>query len=142
MYKNISSLLAVASLAMMSDAKSIKVTPEDLQNMNANHEKFEMTKDETLTIMMDTLYDAPHWKLQQIFGAPYFVSEERYMCTMTSCTVAWDVNYSSLNTHKATINTVLHFLDLEKNEVPVGLLINTPERRLQAIGGLSDCSRL
>ena len=144
MYKNISSLLAVASLAMMSDAKSIKVTPEDLQNMNANHEKFEMTKDETLTIMMDTLYDAPHWKLQQIFGDPYSVSEERMMCTKNPCTVMWDVNYSPIDylDNKATINTVLHFLDIEKNEVPVGLLINTPERRLEAIGGLSDCSRL
>ena len=132
MYKNISNLLAVASLAMMSDAKSIKVTPEDLQNMNANDEKFEMSKAETLTIMMDVPMDGPHWELQQIFGAPYSVSEERYMCTMTDCTVAWDVNYSSINNfdNKATINSVLHFLDLEKSEVPVGLRISTPERRL------------
>ena len=43
MYKNISSLLAVASLAMMSDAISITVTPEDLQYMNANDVKFEMS---------------------------------------------------------------------------------------------------
>ena len=132
MYKNISNLLAVASLAMMSDAKSVRVTPEDLQNMNANDEKFEMSKAETLTIMMDVPMDGPHWELQQIFGAPYSVSEERYMCTMTDCTVAWDVNYSSINNfdNKATTNSVLHFLDLEKSEVPVGLRISTPERRL------------
>ena len=132
MYKNISSLLAVASLAMMSDARSVRVTPEDLQNMNANDEKFEMTKDETLTIMMDVPMDAPHRKLQQISGAPYSVSEEHYCPIMTTCTVMWDVNYSPIDylDNMATINTVLHFLDLEKSEVPVGLRISTPERRL------------
>ena len=145
MYTNISkSLLAVASLAMMSDARTVKVTPEDLQNMNSNEEKFEMSKAETLTIMMDIPMDGPHWELPQILGAPYSVSEEHYMCTMSSCTVAWDVIYSSTNNfdNKTTINSVLRFLDLEKSEVPVGLQITTPQRRLAAVGGLSDCSRM
>ena len=140
MYTNISkSLLAVASLAMMSDAKSVKVTPDDLLNMNANEEKFEMSKAETLTIMMDVPMNAPHWELQQILGAPYSVSDENYMCTMSSCTVAWDITYSPSNNfdNKTTINSVLHFLDLEESEVPVGLRITTP-----AVGGLSDCSQM
>ena len=145
MYTNISkSLLAVASLAMMSDARSVKVTPDDLQNMNANDEKFEMSKAETLTIMMDYPMNAPHWELKQILGAPYSVSDEHYMCTMSSCTVAWDIKYSPSNNfdNKTTINSVLHFLDLEQSEVPVGLKITTPQRRLGAVGGLSDCSRM
>ena len=140
MYTNIpKSLLAVASLAMMSDARSVKVTPEDLLDMNANEEKFEMSKAETLTIMMDVPIGAAHWELQQILGAPYSVSDKHYMCTMVGCTVAWDVTYSSTNNfdNKTTINSVLHFLDLEESEVPVGLRITTP-----AVGGLSDCSQM
>ena len=65
MYKNISkTLLSVASLAMMSDARSVKVGETDLHWMNVMGETFMMTKEEILTIMMDYPQSAEHhWEL-------------------------------------------------------------------------------
>ena len=65
MYKNISkSLLSVASLAMMSDARSVKVNEADLHRMNVTGETFMMTKEENLTIMMDYSPGCEHhWEL-------------------------------------------------------------------------------
>ena len=65
MYKNISkTLLSVASLAMMSDARSVKVGETDLHWMNVMGEPFMMTKEEILTIMMDYPQSAEHhWEL-------------------------------------------------------------------------------
>ena len=98
MYKNISkSLLAAASLAMMTAAKTVKVTGDDLHLMNETGERFEMSKDETLTIMMDYPSGAKHWNLPSnayLMGAVYHSSEPYYMCNMDTCTIAWDIVYS------------------------------------------------
>ena len=83
-----------------------------------------------------------------MLGAPYSVSEEYFMCTTSICTVAWDVKYDSTNdySHTASINTTLSFLDTAYNNVPVGLLIEDPARKLSGeddlLGGLSDCTRM
>ena len=113
MNKNIfNRLLAVASLAMMAAAKEQKIVDVNelmLRGMNANDKTFEMSRDETLTLLMD--YSAG-WELESLIGAPYTV-EERYQCTaeMSECSVAWDINYDSLISNPAVVDTKLHFLD-------------------------------
>ena len=83
-----------------------------------------------------------------MLGAPYFVSEAYNSCSSSICTVAWDVKYDSANdySHTASINTTLNFLDTYYENVPVGLLIEDPARKLSGedalLGGLSDCSRM
>ena len=61
MNKNIfNRLLAVASLAMLAAAKHQKIVDVDeqmLRDMNANDQKFTMSKDETLTLLMDESSD-------------------------------------------------------------------------------------
>ena len=103
-----------------------------------------MTKDETLTIMMDYPTGSEHWDLEALLGAAYSVSEAHYMCTMNTCTVAWDITYSSTNNfgNKATINSTLYFDDLVDNSVDVGLRITEAHRMLGAVGGLSECTRI
>ena len=64
MYKNISkSLLAVASLAMMSAAKTYKVTGDYLYHMNETGEQFDMYKDDIMHMMMDYPVGGQHWDL-------------------------------------------------------------------------------
>ena len=79
MYKNISkSLLAVASLAMMIAAKTVKVDGDYLYFMNESSLRFVMSKDETLTIMMEYPNGDQHWNLSSnaaMKGAIYHVSE-------------------------------------------------------------------
>ena len=74
MNKNIfTRLLAVASLAMYAaakDQKVIEVNEKMLSDMNWNDEEFVMSRDETLTLLMDA---DSNWGLQTVSHAPYTV---------------------------------------------------------------------
>ena len=74
MNKNIfTRLLAVASLAMYAaakDQKVIEVNEKMLSDMNWNDEEFVMSRDETLTLLMDAY---SNWGLQTVSHAPYTV---------------------------------------------------------------------
>ena len=76
MNKNIfTRLLAVASLAMYAAAKHqkvIEVNEQMLSDMNWNDEEFVMSRDETLTLLMDSESD---WELKPTRGVPYTVCE-------------------------------------------------------------------
>ena len=67
MYQNIfNSLIAVASLAMMAAADSVTVkdvTPYLLNRMSNLDLKFEMKKNETLSLQMNTGMNGDHWRL-------------------------------------------------------------------------------
>ena len=134
MYNNISqSLLAVASLAMMGTARTIKVTEHELRQMNETGEKFVMSSLETLTILMDYDVNGRHWNINALLGAPFTVSNDYAMCTMTSCTYTWDINYTSTNDYhqnSSFINSEIHFVDTHNAEVPVGLKIEKSARML------------
>ena len=76
MNKNIfTRLLAVASLAMYAaakDQKVIEVNEKMLSDMNWNDEEFVMSRDETLTLLMDA---DSNWELKPSRYVPYTVSE-------------------------------------------------------------------
>ena len=149
MYNNISKFpFAIASLAMMSAAKIEWVTGAKLSEMNQDEQKFQMDKDETLTIYMQYPINGEHWQLQALLGATYSVTQNNFMCTMSNCTISWDINYSDVNNfqNQDNINTTLHFLDTNNSEVSVGLRISEPARQLSSenvlpmLGGFDFCS--
>ena len=143
MYNNISkSLLAVASLAMMGAASTVTVTEADLRKMNESDNKFVMSSTETLTIHMDYALGTQPWTINPMMGAPFTVSNDYSMCTMSSCTYTWDINYDSTNDHhnSSAINTYIHFVDTDNAAVPVGLKIKKPARMLHNVGELTACT--
>ena len=146
MYNNISkTLLAAASLAMMGTAKIVNVTEDSLRQMNETDEKFVMSSLETLTIHMDYALGTKPWTINAMLGAPYTVSNDYSMCTMESCTYTWDINYTKTNDyHKNSsfLNSVIHFVDTDHAEVPVGLRIDKPARMLDNVGELTKCTHI
>ena len=82
------------------------------------------------------------WKLEAYVGAPYFV-QKRDMCTNENCAIAWDINYSNLDSHPETINTKLHFLDPSEDAVSVGLrIIDGPANSGVPEGGYPEVNGL
>ena len=79
MYQNIfNSLIAFASLAIMAAADSVTVkdvTPYLLNRMSDLGLKFEMTKNETLSLQMNNGINVEPWRLASPVGAAYTVSQ-------------------------------------------------------------------
>ena len=119
-------ILAVASLAMLAAARIVDVDEDMLRDMSDNDEKFVMSMDETLTLLMD---EEAFWRLSAPMDAPYSVFEKKHYIDRTmprsDIKIAWEISYSGLYSHPG-VNTVLNFLGLAKYRkvVPIGLRID------------------
>ena len=64
-----------------------------------------------------------HWDQIIKLGAPYGQSSH-FMCTMGSCTIVWEFNYSEHNdphVDESFTDATIYFADLADEIVPIGL---------------------